>query len=633
MQEQKPEIQDAQQHFEGERKEKKKFDFNFDKSPFLEYYKFIGLVSDQNKDQFISSVDSTLPITFRLNKNISNKELIDKLISEQYPLFKRIQWLTSEYAYQLNADKLEIRKNPEVKKYQTFLQDQDCLGKISRQELVSMIPAALIDAQPNEKILDMCAAPGSKTKQMLESMMKGNESLLFANDISKKRAFMLAFHVLKLNATCAVLTSNDCTKYPKIEQFDKVLCDVPCSGDGTIRKQKLILKRWSSKLGKNLHCLQLSLLLRALYLVKKGGSVVYSTCSLNPMENESVVSAALHILKPYVKIIDVKDKFPGFKFSPTLFKWPVVQKKITNAYWSYESIDDVYGLKGKKIFDTMFPQEDVTGCLRITPHMNDTGGFFVAYLQKTEDFDESLILKEIERLQQYYNTEEGTQALKELQDAESENKEAENKQDKNEKDNKKEDIYEFKLEKLIPLKSQNEIFEQLIDFYGFQKEDEIFNQLYFIPIDNQGLSKNILLISSAIRKLITEKPDLLPQLSIVNCGLKVFTKVKDVNHPIKYRIIQEGLNIFFDKIAHQKIELETYEEYSWMINNLPKRFDELDQKLKEKIDQLKVGIIAVTYKGIKESAFTVWKGINILSILLDKEEKKLANFSIDNKLF
>jgi tRNA (cytosine34-C5)-methyltransferase len=72
---------------------------------------------------------------------------------------------------------------------------------------------------------------------MLESMMSGDNSLLFANDLSKKRAYMLAFHVLKLNAKCAVLTSNDCTKYPKVVEFDKILCDVPCSGDGTIRKQ------------------------------------------------------------------------------------------------------------------------------------------------------------------------------------------------------------------------------------------------------------------------------------------------------------------------------------------------------------------------------------------------------------
>lgn len=68
--------------------------------------------------------------------------------------------------------------------------------------------------------------------------MEGEDSLLFANDINKKRAFLLAYHVLKLNAKCAVLTSNDCTKYPKVQEFDKVLCDVPCSGDGTIRKQK-----------------------------------------------------------------------------------------------------------------------------------------------------------------------------------------------------------------------------------------------------------------------------------------------------------------------------------------------------------------------------------------------------------
>jgi len=82
---------------------------------------------------------------------------------------------------------------------------------------------------------------------MLESMMSGDNSLLFANDLSKKRAYMLAFHVLKLNAKCAVLTSNDCTKYPKVAEFDKILCDVPCSGDGTIRKQNSRLHNLEEK--------------------------------------------------------------------------------------------------------------------------------------------------------------------------------------------------------------------------------------------------------------------------------------------------------------------------------------------------------------------------------------------------
>lgn len=72
------------------------------------------------------------------------------------------------------------------------------------------------------------------------------------------------------------------------------------------------------------------MLLRALYLVKKGGRVVYSTCSMNPIENESVVSGALHLLKPYIRVNDVKDKFPGFIFSPIISKCKSILKSQLN---------------------------------------------------------------------------------------------------------------------------------------------------------------------------------------------------------------------------------------------------------------------------------------------------------------
>jgi 16S rRNA C967 or C1407 C5-methylase (RsmB/RsmF family) len=93
------------------------------------------------------------------------------------------------------------------------------------------------------------------------------------------------------------VTNNDARKFPNLKigkemenfKFDKILCDVPCSGDGTLRKNNILWKTFHAHLGHSLHALQLDILIRGLDLLKKGGYMTYSTCSFNPIENEAVV--------------------------------------------------------------------------------------------------------------------------------------------------------------------------------------------------------------------------------------------------------------------------------------------------------------------------------------------------------
>lgn len=118
-----------------------------------------------------------------------------------------------------------------------------------------------------------------------------------ANDTDAKRAYMLTHQAKRLNLPALFVTCNDATQLPNLKlgkemvnfQFDKVLCDVPCSGDGTLRKNSGLWKTFHAHLGHSLHSLQLDILSRGLQLMKKGGRLVYSTCSFNPIENEAVV--------------------------------------------------------------------------------------------------------------------------------------------------------------------------------------------------------------------------------------------------------------------------------------------------------------------------------------------------------
>ena len=164
-----------------------------------------------------------------------------------------------------------------------------------------MIPVTLLDVKPHHSVMDMCAAPGSKTIQILECLHASGDKLgtgfMIANDTDAKRAFMLTHQAQRLNLPGLFITNNDARTFPNLKQgkqmknfqFDRICCDVPCSGDGTLRKNTGLWKNFHCHMGHQNHKLQLDILKRGLNLLKKDGRLVYSTCSFNPIENEAVV--------------------------------------------------------------------------------------------------------------------------------------------------------------------------------------------------------------------------------------------------------------------------------------------------------------------------------------------------------
>lgn len=175
-----------------------------------------------------------------------------------------------------------------------------------------MIPPLLLDVKPEHavnttfsisflknlnQVLDMCAAPGSKTAQLVESLHASSPlptGFIIANDSDYTRSHLLVRQMKRLSTPSLMVTNHEAQIFPsiyftpkeveeaKVLQFDRVLCDVPCSGDGTLRKNKGIWKNWSAGGGNGLHRLQKNILGRGLELLKVGGRLVYSTCSFNP---------------------------------------------------------------------------------------------------------------------------------------------------------------------------------------------------------------------------------------------------------------------------------------------------------------------------------------------------------------
>ena len=223
------------------------------------------------------------------------------------------------------------------------------LGFIHPQEEVSMIPPLLMELEPGQLVLDLCAAPGSKATQIAQLLE--NTGHIVANDVSVERLKLLRDNYERLGVLNMGVTAYDGRRFPSACEFDAVLVDAPCSCEGVIRKDPSVLRALGPRLYWRMHKLQRALLSRAAELVKPGGIVIYSTCTFAPEENELVVDYVLKRLGDRLEI-EALD-FKGLKYEPGLTEWA-----------------------GREL------EPDMAYCARFYPHLNDTGGLFVAKLRK-----------------------------------------------------------------------------------------------------------------------------------------------------------------------------------------------------------------------------------------------------------
>lgn len=295
------------------------------------------VVDDENKADDTANTDV-----------VTNTTPIETFVKKMAPA-KSIPYVPN--AYQLSIDRRTIKRNPALTEFHEWLKVQQEAGFITRQETVSMIPPVVLDVKPDHAVLDMCAAPGSKTSQILEiiaSIPKDQTEptgYVIANDSDSKRAYMLVHQLRRLNTPAYFITACDGQFFPMMKGskdhvmtdeekaqegvFDRVLCDVPCTGDGTARKNPGIWKRWLATNGHGLHPLQVLIALNGARLTKVGGYLCYSTCSLNPIENEAVVAELLRASDGSLELVDKRSEMPGFIARPGWSKWKVVTESET----------------------------------------------------------------------------------------------------------------------------------------------------------------------------------------------------------------------------------------------------------------------------------------------------------------
>jgi len=443
-----------------------------------------GIMTPSEWSTALSTYRTSLPLAFRINSNSFPNDSVQQLLLDA--LFDSVPPNAIEAVP--SVPNLYVAAVPTrfwSERSRKLLGDAQEIGACHRQEVVSALPALLLGIQSHHCVLDLCAAPGSKTLQMLDLMHRQEEDcnfeadddgsiaamhrnhrkscntiannyhdddysgtsrtkisypsgILVANDPARNRLLQLTRRSRRQARTPLIASASDGRYFPTLRKvlgyklkFDRVLCDVPCSGDGTLRKLSGgEWKKWTIREAMTLHKLQVRLLARALMAVKRGGRVLFSTCSLNPIENEAVVVEAIrqctnitdaYRILPLPDVIDEDEE--RWDRCAGAVDWVVPDSKFSaGSPIVYERYDDVPSgsRKGKGVpTRSMFPPKTrrckVVGacscqdrseegasndCLnealaddleatlpnaaRILPQHLDSGGFFCSLIERLE---------------------------------------------------------------------------------------------------------------------------------------------------------------------------------------------------------------------------------------------------------
>ena len=286
--------------------------------------------------EFTNHLTKPLPRSFRVNTIKANStEILNRLRSYGFDL-STVPWYKD--AFVSNSDE----------KLGTTL--EHFLGEIYIQELTSMLPPLFLKDEIKEanSILDACAAPGSKTTQIAALM--NNKGVLISNDLKYQRIKALRGNMDRLGVLNTVVTNYDFRSFPNLK-FDVILLDAPCSSEGMCRKDPTFFNRWNERRYSYFSGLQNILIVKAFDMLNEGGTLLYSTCTFSPEENEAVVNNLIE--RRPAQIIPIS--LSGLTSSTGITEW----------YGSNYS-------------------SELNNVVRVWPHENNTGGFFIAKIIKNE---------------------------------------------------------------------------------------------------------------------------------------------------------------------------------------------------------------------------------------------------------
>lgn len=347
-----------------------------------------------------------LPASFRLN--IASPLAHDAraaILRLAGPSLRQVPWMARGSAFALAPGPPELTPAAAAG-FAELLGQCQLSGEVVQQEIASMLPAALLaPVPPDAAVLDLCCAPGSKSTQLLDMVVAAawaagaslSSSVIVANDVDAARLERTKCRVELQPSAPVVLTCWDAKAFPtlvhggKVLLFDRILVDAPCSGDGTLRKNPGKWASWSVAPGLRNHREQLAILRRGMELLQPGGRLVYSTCSLNPVECEAVVHAALETEADF-ELLDAHALLGDAAafLTPGLERWLVPHPGFHGGSGDdgllRERLEE--GFDGcAELLPSMFPpttpsRVQLRRCARVLPSAADCGGFFAAVIQR-----------------------------------------------------------------------------------------------------------------------------------------------------------------------------------------------------------------------------------------------------------
>uniref|UniRef100_A0A8C6M6C0 tRNA (cytosine(34)-C(5))-methyltransferase n=1 Tax=Nothobranchius furzeri TaxID=105023 RepID=A0A8C6M6C0_NOTFU len=594
---------------------------------FEHYYKEQGLVPEGEFEEFMEAMREPLPATIRITGYKSHAKEILHCLKEKY--FRDIQeleidgqkieapqplsWYPDEQAWHTNMSRKIIRKSPLLEKFHQFLISETESGNISRQEAVSMIPPLLLKIEPHHKILDMCAAPGSKTAQLIEMLHSDMEvpfpeGFVIANDVDNKRCYLLVHQAKRLNSPCIMVVNHDASCIPTLQInsdgrkdilfYDRILCDVPCSGDGTMRKNIDVWKKWTTSNSLHLHGLQLRIAVRGVEQLAVGGRMVYSTCSLNPIEDEAVIAALLEKSEGSLELADASADLPGLKWMPGVTSWKLMTKE---GQW-YSDWSEVPKSRHTQIRPTMFPPKDpekvanlhLQRCMRILPHHQNTGGFFVAVLVKKAPMPwnkryPKVVLTSTRIPLDGPGGKTEVEAEHEVPPGDSQ--EAGGKQDSvcGPPPSKKLRLFGYKEDPFVFLTEDDPVFNTIQSFYDLSPS---FPKLNVLTRTHEGKKRHLYMVSKELRNVLQNNSE---RMKVINTGVKVWSRNSDgAEFGCAFRLAQEGIYTLQPYIRSRIISVSV-EDIKVLLTQENPFLSKLEDNAHAQAKQLGMGSIVLKY--------------------------------------